>query len=321
MFVSARGLSTGARLGLSAAAFAINDQFVSLDEVFAVHGGLATTEQLLATMSYRTLARRIQAGKVIRVWHGVYAQETPNTIDRLAALDVLSRKFIVACMNTAAELHGFGTEKDGRIHILDPCVRMRPSSELMVHQRIGAPLERVHGRLATAPAWTAVELARTLRRPRALAVLDAALFNKCCKSADLCKAIDKQKGRRGIVKVRELVEYVDGRSESPLESEARLVFIDGGLPMPELQYEIVDKCGKLWRVDFAWPQAMVVAEYESMEWHATPDALRHDRMKVARLQECGWTSIPMVVDDVRRYPLDLVARIAAHLNRETSLAG
>jgi hypothetical protein len=66
---------------------------------------------------------------------------------------------------------------------------------------------------------------------------------------------------------------------------------------------------------------MVVAEYESMEWHATPDALRHDRMKVARLQECGWTSVPMVVDDVRRYPLDLVARIAAHLNRETSLAG
>lgn len=289
--------------------------------MFAVHGGLATTEQLLATMSYRTLARRIRDGKVIRVWHGVYGQHLPSTIDRLAALDLVSGESIVACMNTAAELLGFNTEDDSRIHILDPGVRMRPSSELMVHQRIGAPLKRVHGRLATAPAWTAVELARTLRRPRALAVLDAALFNQCCKPPDLCKAIDEQKGRRGIVKVREVVEYADGRSESPLESEARLVFIDGGLPMPELQYEIVDRCGKLWRVDFAWPDAMVVAEYESMQWHATPDALRHDRMKVARLQECGWTSIPMVVDDVRRYPLDLVARIAAHLNRGTSLAG
>jgi hypothetical protein len=272
-------------------------------------------------MSYRTLARRVRAGKVIRVWHGVYAQKPPNTIDRLAALDVISRKSIVACMDTAAELFGFGTENDSRIHILDPGVRMRPSAELMVHQRIGAPLKRIHGRLATAPAWTAVELARTLRRPRALAVLDAVLFNQCCKPADLCKAIDEQKGRRGIVKVRELVEYVDGRSESPLESEARLVFIDGGLPTPELQYEIIDRSGKLWRVDFAWPEAMVVAEYESMEWHATPDALRHDRMKVARLQECGWTSIPMVVDDVRRYPLDLVDRVAAHLSRATSLAG
>ena len=165
----------------------------------------------------------------------------------------------------------------------------------MVHQRIGAPLRRIHGRLATTPAWTAVELARTLRRPRALAILDAALFKRCCTPTDLLAAVEEQKGRRGIVKTRELIEYVDGRSESPLESEARLVFIDGGLPMPELQYEIVDRCGKLWRVDFAWPHAMVVAEYESMEWHATPEALRHDRMKVARLQECGWTSIPMVV--------------------------
>lgn len=272
-------------------------------------------------MSYRTLARRIRDGKVIRVWHGVYAQHPPSTIDRLAALDLVSGKSIVACMHTAAELHGFGTESDSRIHILDPGVRMRVSAELMVHQRIGATLKRIQGRLATAPAWTSVEIARTLRRPRALAVLDAVLFKRSSTLAELHAAIDDQKGRRGIVKTRELIEYVDGRSESPLESEARLVFIDGGLPMPELQYEIVDRCGKLWRVDFAWPHAMVVAEYESMEWHATPEALRHDRMKVARLQECGWTSIPMVVDDVRRHPLDLVARIGAHLDRGTSLAG
>ncbi len=100
-----------------------------------------------------------------------------------------------------------------------------------------------------------------------------------------------------------------------MESEARLVFIDGGLPMPELQYEIVDRCGELWRVDFAWPEAMVVAEYESMEWHASPAALKHDRIKTARLQECGYTVVPIVVDDVRNRPFDLVGRIFNHLSR------
>lgn len=294
---------------------------MSRDELFAVQGGLATTEQLLSTMSYRTLVRRIRDGKVIRVWHGVYADHPPTTIDRLAALDMISGKSIVACMHTAAELYGFGTESNSRIHILDPGVRMRPSSALMVHQRIGAPLNRIHDRLATAPAWTAVEIARTLQRPRALAVLDAVLFKQRCTLTQLCAAIEEQKGRRGIVGIRDLIEFVDGRSESPLESEARLVFIDGGLPIPEVQYEIVDRCGKRWRADFAWPQAKVVAEYESMEWHATAEALKHDRMKVARLQECGWTTIPIVVDDVRRYPKDLVVRIATHLNRGTSLAG
>ena len=97
-------------------------------------------------------------------------------------------------------------------------------------------MRRVRGRLATAPAWTAVEIARTLRRPRALATLDAALHVGACRAEELHKALKEQKGRRGIVKVRELIEYADARAESPMESEARLVFIDGGLPTPELQY-------------------------------------------------------------------------------------
>jgi hypothetical protein len=181
-------------------------------------------------------------------------------------------------------------------------------------------LRRVERRLATAPAWTAVEIARTLRRPRALATLDAALHCGACTAADLEAAIREQKGRRGIVKVRELMEHMDGRAESPMESEARLVFIDGGLPTPELQYEIVDRCGDLWRVDFAWPDAMVVAEYESMEWHANSEALKHDRIKTSRLQECGYCVIPIVVDDVRKKPFDLVGRIFNHLDR-AALAG
>ncbi len=216
-------------------------------------------------------------------------------------------------MNTAAALYGFNTEPGDTIHVLDPGIRMRPGKHLMVHQRVGAPLKKINGRLATAPAWTAVELARTLRRPRALAVLDAALHCEACTRDELTAVIREQKGRRGIVNVRELIEHADGRAESAMESETRLVFIDGGLPLPELQYEIVDNHGKLWRVDFAWPAAKVAAEYDSAEWHANPDAFKHDRMKVARLQECGWTSIPVVVDDVRRHPTDLVARVFGHL--------
>ncbi len=234
---------------------------------------------------------------------------------RLAALDLIAREPVVACMNTAAELYGFDTVQDSRTHILDLGVRMRPVKGLMVHQRIGAPLRRVQGRLATAPAWTAVEVARTLWRPRALATLDAALHIGACTTAEIEAVIREQKGRRGIVKVRELAQLADGRAESPMESETRLVFFDGGLPAPELQYEIRDRRGRLWRVDFAWPQSMVVAEYDSVEWHANPEALKHDRTKTARLQECGYTVVPVVFEDVRLKPSDLVTRIFTHLER------
>jgi very-short-patch-repair endonuclease len=286
---------------------------VFIDELFSANGGVVTTQQLLAVMSRKMLASHVRAGAIIRVWHGVYALSPPDMFARLAGVDLIAGKPIVACMNTAAEMYGFGTERDSTVHVLDPGVRMRPVAELMVHQRLGAPLKRVGGRLATAPAWTAVEVARTLRRPRVLAILDSALHCGACTREEVQSAMREQKGRRGIVKVRDLLPYADSRAESAMESEARLVFIDGGLPLPELQYEIVDRCGKLWRVDFAWPDAMLVVEYDSVEWHANPDAFKHDRLKTSRLQDCGWSVMPITVEDVRRRPIELVTRINRHL--------
>ncbi|HTX93363.1 MAG TPA: type IV toxin-antitoxin system AbiEi family antitoxin domain-containing protein [Mycobacterium sp.] len=277
--------------------------------------GLATTRELLSIVSRKRLAGLVKAGRLIRVWHGVYAFDQPDVLTKLAALDLLAGQPVVACMGTAAALYGFDTESTSRLHVFDPGVRMRPAPGLMVHQRIGAPLRRVAGRLASAPAWTAIEVARTLWRPRALATLDAALHVGACTRAELDAAIREQRGRRGIVRVRELIRYADGRAESPMESEARLLFIENGLPTPELQHTIVDCCGRVWRVDFAWPAAMVAAEYDSLEWHMGRDALMHDRLKTARLQECGWTCVPMTVEDVRRDPMGLVARINSHLLR------
>ncbi|OBF89026.1 hypothetical protein A5791_17215 [Mycobacterium sp. 852002-51163_SCH5372311] len=282
--------------------------------MLAEAGGFATTAQLLTLLSRQELDVQVKKGGLIRVWYGVYAAAEPDLLGRLRALDLFMGRHAVACMGTAAALYGFDTENTSRVHVLDPGIRMRPSTKLMVHQRSGAPLRRVEGRLATAPAWTVIEVARTLRRPRALATLDAALRISACTAGELHAAIREQKGRRGIVKVRQLIGYADGRAESPMESEARLVFIDGGLPMPELQYEIVDRRGKRWRVDFAWPQARVVAEYDSLQWHMGPDALLHDRLKTARLQECGWTIVPMTVDDIRGDPFGLTIRINGELS-------
>ena len=187
---------------------------VAIEEFFSGHHGLATTQQLLAVMSEKMVASHVRSGTIVRVWHGVYALNAPDLLGRLAALDLIAGESMVACMNTAARLYDFDTEPDERIHVLDPGVRMRPSPRLMVHQRVGAPLKRIQGRLATAPAWTAVELARALRRPRALAVLDAALRGGYCTRDDLTAAIREQKADAESFLIRELVS-TPTRAESP----------------------------------------------------------------------------------------------------------
>lgn len=278
-------------------------------------GGFATTAQLRAVMTRQQLDVQVNKGGLVRVWYGVYAAQEPNLLGRLAALDIFMGRHAVACMGTAAVLYGFDTENTTAIHVLDPGVRMRPTAGLIVQQRHGAPLHRVDGRLATAPAWTAVEVARQLRRPRALATLDAALHSLRCARAEIESAVAEQRGRRGIVAARNLLPCVDGRAESAMESEARLVMIDRGLPLPELQYTIRGHDGELWRVDFAWPEMRLAAEYESIEWHAGRDEMLRDKARLARIQELGWTIIPIVVHDVRKEPDRLANRIASHLHR------
>jgi very-short-patch-repair endonuclease len=104
-------------------------------------------------------------------------------------------------------------------------------------------------------------------------------------------------------------------AESPMESEARLAMLDGGLPRPVLQYEIIDGNGELRRVDFAWPEERVAAEYDGIDWHSGPEAMRRDRRRQAALQDVQWTVIPIVFEDVRYRAWDFVARIDLQLRR------
>ncbi|MGI9123642.1 MAG: hypothetical protein ACR2JM_02670 [Mycobacterium sp.] len=280
--------------------------------------GLATTAELLTVMTRQQLDVQVRKQGLFRVWRGVYSLRSPDLMLRLRALDLVAGDHVVACMNTAADLYGFGVDSSDAVHVLDPGFRLRPTNGLMVHQREGAPLQLISDRRATSPAWTAVEMARQLRRPRAMATLDAVIHSGWCTPADLAETVDRQRGRRGIVGVRGLLPFADGRAESAMESEARLVMIDHGLPRPELQYLIRGRDGECWRVDFAWPEARVAAEYDSVQWHAGRSEMLRDKMRFAGVQDVGWIVVPIVVDDVRRTPARMCERIRSHLCRAAS---
>ena len=287
-----------------------------LAAIFQRQGGVATTAQIISLASRRHLEMLLDCTAVERIWHGVYSLSPAGADMRLRGLDLSCGEQVAICLGTAADAYGFDTEGTADLHVLNPAGRqLRSAAGLVVHRRDGAPLAEVRGRTATAPAWTAVEVARALPRRRALATLDAALRSAHCDREVLSRSVAVQSGRRGIVTVRHLLPLADGRSESPMESEARLVMVDGGLPNPVLQYEVVDGRGRLRRLDFAWPEQMVAAEYDSDQWHSGTDALRRDREKLAALQDLGWIVIPIVLDDVRHRRQALVDRIGRHLGR------
>lgn len=279
-------------------------------------GGVATSAQALTFLTRRELEAQVNTGALQKVWHGIYGRGHLTTAMQLRGLDLATGTSVAACMGTAAAVYGFDTESGPGLHVLEPDGRrLRSADGLIVHRREGAPLTMVRGRPATAPAWTAIEVARGLRRPRALATLDAALRSASCSRDELTRMLRLQSGRRGVVNVRELLPLASPLAESPMESEARLVMIDGGLPDPVLQYEVVDLEGNVWRLDFAWPECRVAAEYDGLDWHSGPGAFFRDRRRGAALQDLGWIVVPIIAQDVRHRPRELVARIERRLER------
>jgi hypothetical protein len=286
----------------------------ALDHLLESQGGLVTAAQARAVNTRRDLEAHLYCGELQRIWRGVYGRGELTTDLRLRGLDLAAGQTVAVCLSTAAAAYGFDTERQPDLHVLNPGgAQLRSTDGLVVHRRAGAPLTWAAGRPATTPAWTAIEVSRALRRPRALATLDAALRSGTCRRADLLHAVDLQSGRRGIVTAREMLSLASPLAESPMESEARLVMIDGGLPAPVLQYDVVDCSGRLWRLDFAWPDYRVAAEYDGVEWHSGPEAFRRDRTRSAALQDLGWVVVPMIADDVRRRPEQLVRRIESRL--------
>ena len=279
-------------------------------------GGVVTSAQALTFLGRRGLQQQLNCTALQRIWRGVYGSGEATIGLRLRGLDLAAGTTVAACMATAAAAYGFDTERPPDLHVLNPGGRrLRSTDGLVVHRRADAPLILVAGRPATAPAWTAIEVARSLRRPRALATLDAALRSGACSRVELEQVVKQQSGRRGIVTVRELLGIASPLAESPMESEARLVMIDGGLPLPELQYEVVDLTGHTWRLDFAWPDYRVAAEYDGVDWHSGPEAFLRDRHRSGSLQDVRWTVVPIVAEDVRRRQRELVARIERRLAR------
>ncbi|MUL81116.1 MULTISPECIES: DUF559 domain-containing protein [unclassified Mycolicibacterium] len=287
-----------------------------LQTIIQTQGGVATNAQILSRISRRQLQSAVNCGALERMWQGIYCIGEPDLQTRLLGLDLSCGARVPVCLGTAAAIHGFDTEQPADLHVLEPIgSRLRSCDGLVVHRRDGAPLNLVQGRLVNTASWTAVEVARSLRRRRALATLDAALRSGTCTRAELWRSALEQAGRRGIVAVRNLIPLADGRAESPMESEARLVMLDGGLPTPELQFEVIDGNGELRRLDFAWPEQRVAVEYDGVDWHGNPDALRNDRRRTAALMDIGWVVIAIVFEDVRHREGEMIARISGQLCR------
>lgn len=94
-----------------------------------------------------------------------------------------------------------------------------------------------------------------------------------------------------------------------MESVVRWLILHGGIPAPELQYEILDGLGAfIARADLAWPERKVLVEFDG-DVHRERDVFVRDLRRQNRLVAAGWTVLRFTSADVLGRPDEVLAEI------------
>jgi very-short-patch-repair endonuclease len=201
----------------------------------------------------------------------------------------------------------------GPVHVTLPrSARPQPHHRIVVHHYALDPTDITTlfgGVPLTTEVRTAFDLGRLLPRADALAALDAMLHRRLLRVEALTRYLDAHPGTRGTPQLRELVGLAEPRTESPMESQLRLLLHDAGLPRPTAQYEVRLPMGRfIARVDLAYPQWRIAIEYEG-DHHRERDTFRRDISRYNALRAAGWLTLRFTADDVIRQSRQLTQTV------------
>lgn len=188
----------------------------------------------------------------------------------------------------------------------------RVTNDLHIHTGGLLDTTVVAGLLLTSPARTVIDIARTEPFEQAVVVGDAALHRGLVTKDQLVAELSAAQHRTGVREAAKVIEFIDGRSESPGESRSRVFMHRYGLEPPCLQASIRDKRGRvIARVDFLF-RCGVVGEFDGRVKYQRGDDLFREKQREDALRRQGWLIVRWVWADLDR-PEELFHRIALAL--------
>ena len=236
---------------------------------------------------YRSAAR----GEFVAVARGVYVRaESWHAMDRharyrarikAAAVDYPDATFSHHSAAALWRLPWVGAWPH-RVHVLVAPSNGGQSTPGVLRHTTGdsAEPECIDGLAVTPLARTVVDVACVATFEQAVAVADAALRRTAhplqeaprttLTRDDLLNELARIAPAHGPVKARTAIEFSDGLADRPGESMSRVSMLRAGLPAPELQVELTGASGRIWTVDFWWPESNLIGEFDGTRKYTDP---------------------------------------------------
>jgi very-short-patch-repair endonuclease len=257
------------------------------------------------------LHRRVLAGRLVRVFPGVYRVAGAQTSHEQLLLAACLAAGPGSAVSHRAAAHEWElAEFPDLVEIVTPRAQWPRLRGVRVHRSTDLRPDHVtvrHGFPITKPPRTLVDLGQSA--PWAVAdALERGLTAKLFGLAAADVVLDDL-GRKGRTGVGVLRQALDNRAlgrdvpESLLEVRMARLIKRHGIPMPEYQHVVVPGI----RVDFAYPDRKIAIEVDGFGIHGTPAALSADLERQNRLVALGWIVLRFTWKQVVKQP-DQVAR-------------
>jgi len=166
-----------------------------------------------------------------------------------------------------------------------------PRNGIRLRQFRRFPRIAAAGVLVAEPAHALAQAVPALDREHAVAVMDSLLNKRFLTPSGLRKAQRLARKRRDCAAARDWWDLADGRSQSPVETSARLRCVDAGIPPDDLQRDLFGEAGRfLGRADLAWylgDGRWLLVELDSDEFHTSAEQVRQDAVRQNGLLKGG----------------------------------
>ena len=244
---------------------------------------------------------RLRRADLVSPFHGVRrnAADQPITVEeRCKAYATVMPEGMFFSHTTAATLYGLPLPAldSAAIHVAAPRHRRAPRAQGVVGHRVTVAEEdvrSVRGLRVPRPEEVLCQLASLLDHDALVRVGDAMVRRKLPLSTmeQLSSAVSAAEARPGVRTLRQALESVRARTDSPMETTLRLAIIRGGLPEPLVNHRIGLGANRVAHLDLAYPDRRIAIEYDG-DHHRTDDRQFHiDGDRLWRIEAAGWRVI------------------------------
>jgi hypothetical protein len=272
------------------------------------HGYITRAQLLALGMGRHAITYRMQIGRLIPVYAGVYAvgyvRRTPEA--RACAAVLACGEKAALSHGSAASLWGFNKHWDAPFEVIAPSVRVREGIKVHRCRTVTRwDITRQLGIRVTTPARTVLDNAPRLAGKRLSRFVNDALRTPYLHVPDLADVLNRNPDHPAT---KWLAPLVREPTNSPLEDDFLEFAKRYGLPAPLTNTHLLG-----YEIDVLYPRERVIVEVDGRGFHSDRDSFERDRKRDVVMLAADYVTVRITDERMKLEPEQEANRLLAIL--------